>query len=107
MAFKSQLGTRQSKKTFSNNFETNTGVTDQAIFEEITYLGAKIATITGYEDNTKVVTLYSETFTYSGSKVTQVQTVIHNPEDNSVTKTITDTLVYSGSKLETIDRVVS
>ena len=109
MPFLSAVSTEQVRKFFATNHEVNVGVSDQPIFEKITYLpgSSKVDKITGYEDNSKAVTLYSQSFTYAGSKVTQLVTVIHNPEDNTKTTTITDTFTYAGAKIQDISRVVT
>lgn len=109
MPFLSAVSTEQVRKFFATNHEVNVGVSDQPIYEEVSYLpgSSKVDKIIGYEDNTKAVTLYSQYFTYSGSKVTQLVTVIHNPEDNTKTTTITDTFAYSGAKIQSISRIVT
>jgi hypothetical protein len=107
MTFKTKLQSDQSKKEFSTNFETNLGVTDQDVYEEMVYSGSKLTSLVGYKDSSKAVTLYSQAMTYSQGKVSQISTVIHNPDDNTMTKTVTDTLTYQGSRVQNIARAVT
>jgi hypothetical protein len=66
-------------------------------YKEFSYTGNKLTGITIYEDNTKVVTLFSKILTYVSNKLTET-----NLTRTSDSATLKKVFAYTGSKLISI-----
>ena len=105
--FLSRMGVGQTRQEFANNREVDANVADENNFVEPVFSGSKIQTLTAYKDATKTEQYWQKTFAYSGSKVTQVVTIIKNIDDSTQSKTITETFTYNGSKFKDRTKVVT
>lgn len=78
-------------------------------FEEGTYTGPfnRLSNVTIYTDATKTTKVREVNFTYTGSRVTTVQTIQYDSSGN-VKDTLTETIAYTGpftNRIDTITRV--
>ena len=105
--FLSRMGVGQTRQEFANNREVDANVADENNFLEPVFSGSKIQTLTAYKDSSKAEQFWQKTYTYTGSKVTQIATVIKNIDDATISKTITETFTYTGSKLKDRTKAVA
>lgn len=105
--FLSKMSVGQTRQELANNREIDAGVADENNFLEPVFSGSKIQTLTAYKDASKTELFWQKTFAYSGSKVSQIVTVVKSIEDSSQSKTITETFTYNGSKLKDRTKAVT
>lgn len=75
-------------------------------YTEYTYSGIRPINVTTWDGPGKVTKIRERSYTWTGNKVTQVQTIQYDAV-GSPKKTVTVTLGYTGGRLSSITRVVS